>query len=105
MQYIAEIPARIAGIPCRIGVESYHCQPPDHGWASDWDCHGYTESDWRILDRRGRPADWLARKLSSKDEDRITDLIDRHFADSVRQDRYERLIEQAMERDELRRGM
>jgi hypothetical protein len=62
--YIAEIPTRVAGIPRLFEVEHYH-QPPDSDtWASGWDYCGYSETEWRILDRRGRPTEWLERKLA-----------------------------------------
>lgn len=76
----AEIETRVSGIPCRIGVESYFKQAPDRGsWESDWDYHGYVQADWQILDRNGRPAAWLERKLTAGDEDRIEAEIDAYF--------------------------
>jgi hypothetical protein len=62
--YIAEIEHRVAGIPCLIGVIDYH---------------GYTECDWEILDRRGRPAPWLQRKVDAKEEDAINEAINREM--------------------------
>jgi phosphoenolpyruvate synthase/pyruvate phosphate dikinase len=76
----AEIESRVAGIPCLIGVESYRRVKPDYGsWESDWDYLGYTESDWQILDRKGRPAAWLERKLTEKEKQRILDEIVAYF--------------------------
>ncbi len=77
------IQTRIAGIPCIAQVTHYmagdpgrvsgppeHCYPPDPG-----------ELDWIILDRRGRPAPWLERKMTDQDIDRIgsklLDVIER----------------------------
>ena len=83
MTYIAEIETRVAGIPCVIGVVDYisvagsYCQNA----ASDWDYHGYSESDWVVCDRRGRPAAWLAKKMTSKDESRIEREIAQHMND------------------------
>jgi hypothetical protein len=58
---------RIAGIPCQIGVTYFHYQPPWRGSAetcdSDWDYYGYTELEYDVLDRRGRPAAWLEKKI------------------------------------------
>jgi hypothetical protein len=83
MAYLAEIPARVSGIPCLIGVEHYQCTPPHRGSPyscdSDWDYYGYTECDWRILDRRGRPASWLEQKLTHQDRERIKEEINAHF--------------------------
>ena len=58
---------RIAGIPCQIGVTYFHYQPPWRGSAhtcdSDWDYYGYHELEYDVLDRRGRKAEWLERKM------------------------------------------
>jgi len=69
MSFIAEIETRIAGIPCIIGVEEYQRGSYNKWCDSDMDYYGYTE--WVVCDRRGRPAPWLERKMSSKDESRI----------------------------------
>lgn len=67
---------RIAGIPCQIGVTYFHYQPPWRGSAqtcdSDWDYYGYTELEYDVLDRRGRPAAWLEKKI----DDEIRSEID-----------------------------
>ena len=81
MTYIAEIETRVAGIPCVIGVVDYiniagsYSQNAD----SDWDYHGYSESEWVVCDRRGRPAPWLAKKLTSKIESEIEQEIAEYF--------------------------
>jgi hypothetical protein len=66
---------RIAGIPCQIGVTYFHYQPPWRGSAhtcdSDVDYYGYTELEYDVLDRRGRPAAWLEKKI---DDDIRTDI-------------------------------
>lgn len=46
---------RIAGIPCRVRLTAYE-RGPD----------GYIEYD--VLDSRGRPAPWLARKITDEDD-------------------------------------
>ena len=80
--YLAEIETRVAGIPCVIGVVDYisvagsYSQNAD----SDWDYHGYSESDWVVLDSRGRPAPWLERKLTAALVDRVEQEIREHFA-------------------------
>ena len=56
---------RIAGIPAQVEITRYKVIPPDHRtWASDIDFYGSTELEFNILDRKGRPAPWLERKLS-----------------------------------------
>ena len=77
MTYIAEIEHRVAGIPCLIGVIDYDRVKGSFSYnaPSDMDYHGYTECDWEILDRRGRPAPWLARKINAREEDAINEAI------------------------------
>lgn len=62
----------MAGIPCLIKVTHYFKQKPMGPSAdSDWDCYGYTEVEFEVCDRRGRPAPWLERKLTLEDKNRI----------------------------------
>ena len=66
----------IAGIPCQIEVT--HCfvqKALGQMCDSDWDATGYAEIEFDVLDRRGRPAPWLAKKLTQADTDRIENLI------------------------------
>ena len=69
VNYIAEIEHRVAGIPCLIGVISYDVEE------QTWDEPGYTDMEWEILDRRGRIAPWLARKVTAKEEASIEEAI------------------------------
>jgi len=68
MAYIAEIETRVAGIPCLVGVTYFECVRGSYSYhaASDMDYHGYTECEFEVLDRRGRKAPWLERKLTDK---------------------------------------
>ena len=77
MSYIAEIESRVAGIPCLIGVTHFDCVHGSYSYnaASDMDYYGYSESEWDVLDRRGRPAAWLERKLTDDDRQRIEQEI------------------------------
>ena len=77
MSYITEIESRVAGIPCLIGVSHFECVQGSYSYntASDWDYYGYSESEWDVLDRRGRPAAWLERKLTDEDRQRIEQEI------------------------------
>ena len=81
--YIAEIEYTIAGIPCLIGVIDYTSVKGSHSYSapSDMDYYGYTECDWEILDRKGYRANWLAKKITSRDEDLINDAINEYMAD------------------------
>jgi len=77
MSYIAEIESRVAGIPCLIGVTHFDSVQGSYSYnaPSDMDYYGYTESEWDVLDRRGRPAAWLERKLTDDDRQRIEQEI------------------------------
>ena len=55
---------RIAGIPCKIGITSLTI---DRQFGS--------EADFHVMDRRGRLAPWLDRKLTEGDYERIVDEI------------------------------
>ena len=69
VNYIAEIEHRVAGIPCLIGVITYETEP------QTWDEPGYTDMEWEILDRRGRLAPWLERKVTAQEEASIEEAI------------------------------
>ena len=77
MSYIAEIESRVAGIPCLIGVTHFDSVQGSYSYnaASDMDYYGYSESEWDVLDRRGRPASWLERKLTDDERQRIEQEI------------------------------
>lgn len=80
MKYVAQIPFRVAGIPCLIGVTEFHKVAPWKGSAAscpssdDW--YGYTDIEFEVLDRRGRPAPWLEKKMNRAD---IKAAIHDHF--------------------------
>lgn len=65
MNFLTVFDTRLAGIPCQVGVLNYERHAPiDPRQAhSDVEAYGYTETDYVILDRRGRPAPWLQNKL------------------------------------------
>lgn len=49
------------GIPCKIQVLDYQ-EPTAHSYFEEGD---YEDAEWIVLDRRGRRATWLERKLQS----------------------------------------
>lgn len=62
-----EIETTVAGIPCLAEMTFY-----ESGWAgSYWEPPEHPVAHFRILDRRGRPAPWLERKMTADDEERI----------------------------------
>lgn len=72
------IPHKISGIPCLIRVDSYQRQKPNALADNPWDYDGYTECEYTICDRNGRPAEWLARKVTPRDEYAIMEAIEKH---------------------------
>ncbi len=75
--YLAEIESRVAGIPCVIGVTRYDCYSPASASGQPELCSPACGGvgDWVVLDRRGRPAPWLEKKLTRDDIERIDDEI------------------------------
>jgi hypothetical protein len=82
---VMEFDSRIAGIPCTIRVTHMFVQPPHRGSPhtcdSDMDFYGYTECEFDVLDRKGYPADWLAKKMTDEDERRITREAEERWSD------------------------
>lgn len=79
--YIAEIPSRVAGIPCLIGVIDFNRVPGTYSYnaASDMDYNGWTEFTFDVLDRRGRVAGWLEKKLTFADTERFEEEAAAYF--------------------------
>lgn len=73
MSYYIE--SKIAGIPCRIQVDSCLVKKPFKGSAfncdSSDDYYGYTDISFTVLDRKGYKAAWLEKKMTQKDVERI----------------------------------
>lgn len=80
--YLAKVESRIAGIPCLLGVTFYYVQHPNRYADNRDDFEGYIECDYEILDRNGRPAPWLERKVTDKDDARLVNEIDSFFENS-----------------------
>lgn len=76
---VGEIDTHIAGIPCQIKIDSYVYQKPLGPRAdSDYDCYGYSECEYTVLDRKGYPAAWLERKMTDLDRERIENEIEEY---------------------------
>jgi hypothetical protein len=78
--YLAEIETRIAGIPCIVGVTYFDRHGACRHADSDMDYRGYVEVEWEVLDRRGRPAPWLSRKVTDDISDDIDAKVVEYFA-------------------------
>lgn len=76
------IQTRLAGIPCQIAVSNFKRVKGSYSYnaPSDLDYTGYTEYDYEVLDRRGRPAPWLEKKVT---EDEICDVIAEYFENEL----------------------
>lgn len=80
---MSEVATRIAGIPCIARVTYFSRQNGSYSRhaVSDMDYYGYTECEFQICDRRGRPAPWLERKATDKDLSRIEQEICEQIGD------------------------
>ena len=76
-----EFDSRIRGIPCRICARWYPaskgCYEP-HGLQLTPDEPAGIE-DFEVLDTRGRPAEWLARKMTDADVVRVQEDANRYM--------------------------
>ena len=65
--------SRVAGIPCQIQVDYYQGGYAARTWGDPSDCYPGEDEEFEftVLDRRGRPAPWLERKLTDDDHDRL----------------------------------
>lgn len=66
---------RLAGIPCIIEAQSRVIKGQGYSAPSDIDARGWVESTFRVLDRRGRYAAWLERKLTDQATQEISEMI------------------------------
>jgi hypothetical protein len=67
-------------LPCLIGVTHFEYTPPDRGSRdSDVDYYGYAETDWEILDMRGRP--WAVGQAALTAGMRV--LIEEHIVEKL----------------------
>lgn len=75
-RYYADLDSTVAGIPCGLKIDSCEVQEPMGPSAdSDWDCYGYSNIEFMVLDRRGYEANWLRNKITDDDTIRIKNEI------------------------------
>lgn len=79
--YQVEIECRIAGIPCLVGLVTYQQVKGsfDYHAGSDVDYLGYTDIEYDVLDRNGRLAPWLERKMTDQDHYAICKAVKEYF--------------------------
>jgi hypothetical protein len=72
-----DIETHVAGIPCVVRVTYF--SPADLGCiggeADFWRPPSPPDIEYHVLDRRGRPAEWLEKKLNQRDRARLEDEI------------------------------
>lgn len=72
-------PSKVSGIPCFVRILSYQYYSPDPLGSSADDFYGGYEIDYEILDRNGRYASWLEKKLTEMEDERILEEIVRYM--------------------------
>ena len=80
---VTEFEHRVCGIPCIIEVTHFESVKGSYSYnaPSDMDYYGYTECEYEVLDRRGRPAPWLQRKVTDAIDSDIQEAIARHLCE------------------------
>lgn len=70
---MTEFESRVCGIPCIVRVLDWEPFVPMYtgGHPDNWMPEEGGHGSWEILDRRGRPAPWLERKMTQAEQDRI----------------------------------
>lgn len=74
---MADMPTKIAGIPCIIAITHYDMGDDDEGT-----CVG--RMGWVVCDRKGYKAAWLQDKMSLREEARINAEVIRFMSDGHR---------------------
>ena len=104
---LCRVDVSVQGIPATASVKTYHHHPGRNSYLadSDLDCYGYTECEFRLLDRRGYPAPWLEAKLSDPVVyDNVFEQVVQEVAEFQQDERetaLERRIEERRERAAL----
>ena len=78
---MTDIETRVCGIPCIVRVT--HWEPYDPGRTSGPPESCYPpeggEGEWEILDRNGKPAPWLERKMTDRDQNLVSETVFNHM--------------------------
>jgi hypothetical protein len=69
----------LMGIPIQIAVESItvvgRWNGPISRCPSDWDYHGYRETEYSLVDRKGYLGDWIRKVITDDDKTLIEERI------------------------------
>ncbi len=77
-----EIEVRVCGIPAIARVTSYEpARDNRRGHIDDWLPDDPEEIEYEICDRRGRPATWLALKISDEVHEEIISQISKKIGE------------------------
>ena len=76
-----EFESTCCGIPCIVRVTDWEAYVPAQTSGPPESCYPPEggEGEWEILDRKGRPAPWLERKLTGDDRERIDTEVFNHM--------------------------
>ena len=75
------ISTTISGIPCQVALVSYYSSKGNSSADNDMDYYGYTEADCVVLDRKGYEAQWLAKKMTELDKERVENEVIESYID------------------------
>jgi hypothetical protein len=74
---MSEFDVRVCGIPCVVRVIHWERHVPARISGPPENCYpaegGY--GDYELLDRRGRPAKWLERKMTDRDRNELDEAV------------------------------
>lgn len=77
---MTEFETRVRGIPCRVRITSWEKYRPGKTWGPPESCYepegGY--GTWELLDRHGKRAAWLEKKLTEQDVNQIEGEVYEH---------------------------
>ena len=78
---MSEFESTCCGIPCIIRVTYWEAYLPAIIRADPGDSHPAEGGcgEWEILDRKGKPAPWLEKKLTDKERVRIDEEVFNHM--------------------------
>ena len=89
---VTEFESNLCGIPCKICITSWEPYrsailraDPEDSHPAEGGC-----GDWEILDRNGRPAPWLERKMTKQEQARIENEIFNHMENQDDRDNHDR---------------